>query len=109
CKIDFKRMSLQYAAANNSFCIIRNKQIITCKADKMPVGKSHDDSSLFTFNEIPLEKGDMVYTFTDGYGDQFGGPEGKKFKHKQLREIFVEVSDLSINQQFETINTRFED
>lgn len=109
CKLDLKRMTLQYAAANNSFCIIRNKQIITCKADKMPVGKSHDDSSLFTFNEIPLEKGDMVYTFTDGYGDQFGGPEGKKFKHKQLREIFVEVSELSINQQFEHINTRFED
>ncbi|MBL7933722.1 MAG: DUF4154 domain-containing protein, partial [Bacteroidia bacterium] len=109
CKLDLKRMTLQYAAANNSFCIIRNKQIITCKADKMPVGKSHDDSSLFTFNEIPLEKGDMIYTFTDGYGDQFGGPEGKKFKHKQLREIFVEVSELSINQQFEHINSRFED
>lgn len=109
CRLDVTNMRLQYAAANNSFCIIRNKQIITCKADKMPVGKSHDDASLFTFNEILLEKGDMIYTFTDGYGDQFGGPEGKKFKHKQLREIFVEVSELPINQQFEIINKRFED
>lgn len=109
CKLDIRNMKLQFAAANNSFCIIRDKNIINCKADKMPVGKSHDDSALFTFNEISLEKGDMIYTFTDGYGDQFGGPEGKKFMHKQLRKIFVEVSDLPIETQKEIINNRFEE
>jgi serine phosphatase RsbU (regulator of sigma subunit) len=109
CKLDIKNMKLQYAAANNSFCIIRNKTILNCKADKMPVGKSHDDSSLFTFNEISLEKGDMIFTFTDGYGDQFGGPEGKKFMHKQLRKIFVEVSELPAEEQKEIIHQRFED
>ena len=109
CKLDIKNMKLQFAAANNSFCIIRNKTIINCKADKMPVGKSHDDSALFTFNEINLEKGDMIFTFTDGYGDQFGGPEGKKFMHKQLRKIFVEVSEMPIQTQKDLINQRFEE
>jgi serine phosphatase RsbU (regulator of sigma subunit) len=108
CKLDLKNMKLQFAAANNSFCIIRHKTIINCKADKMPVGKSHDDNSVFTFNEINLEKGDMIYTFTDGYGDQFGGPDGKKFMHKQLRKIFAEVSELPINDQKEIITQRFE-
>jgi len=109
CRLDVKNMKLQFAAANNSFCIIRNKAIINCKADKMPVGKSHDDSALFTFNEIALESGDMVYTFTDGYGDQFGGPEGKKFMHKQLRKIFLEIAEMSIEQQKEIMSQRFEE
>lgn len=109
CRLDIPNMKLQFAAANNSFCIIRNKNIINCKADKMPVGKSHDDSALFTFNEISLEKGDMIFTFTDGYGDQFGGPEGKKFMHKQLRQIFVEVSEMPIQRQKEIISQRFEE
>lgn len=108
CRLDLKNMRLQYAAANNSFCLVRNKEIIMLKADKMPVGKSHDDGMLFTFNEIQLQKGDMIYTFTDGYGDQFGGPEGKKFKHKQLRDIFVQVSELPIQKQKEVVNERFE-
>lgn len=108
CKLDIKNMKLQFAAANNSFCIIRNKTIINCKADKMPVGKSHDDTSVFTFNEVSLEKGDMIYTFTDGYGDQFGGPDGKKFMHKQLRNIFVEIAELPVDEQREIINQRFE-
>jgi serine phosphatase RsbU (regulator of sigma subunit) len=107
CKLDTKNMKLQYAAANNSFCIIRKGTIINLKADKMPVGKSHDDSALFTFNEIDLEKGDMIYTFTDGYGDQFGGPDGKKFMHKQLRQIFVDVADKHIDRQKEIITSRF--
>jgi len=108
CRLDTRNMKLQYAAANNSFCIIRDKTIINCKADKMPVGKSHDDSSLFTYNEFALQKGDMIYTFTDGYGDQFGGPEGKKFMHKQLRAILVEIAELPVSEQSAVINQRFE-
>lgn len=109
CKLDHKNMKLQYAAANNSFCILRKNQIITCKADKMPVGKSHDDRGRFTFNELQLEQGDMIYTFTDGYGDQFGGPEGKKFKHKNLRDVFQEVCNLPVSKQKEIIANRFDD
>jgi serine phosphatase RsbU (regulator of sigma subunit) len=108
CRIDIHNMKLQYAAANNSFCIIRDKTIITCKADKMPVGKSHDDASLFTYNEFALQKGDMIYTFTDGYGDQFGGPEGKKFMHKQLRSILLKIAELPLSEQNAIINQRFE-
>jgi serine phosphatase RsbU (regulator of sigma subunit) len=108
CRIDIHNMKLQYAAANNSFCIIRDKTIINCKADKMPVGKSHDDASLFTYNEFALQKGDMIYTFTDGYGDQFGGPEGKKFMHKQLRSILLKIAELPLSEQNAIINQRFE-
>lgn len=89
CKLDRARMVLQYAAANNPLCIVRNGEIMHCKADKMPVGKSIDDDAPFTFNEIALEAGDMIYTFTDGFSDQFGGTLGKKFKYRQFEELLL--------------------
>ena len=82
---DFTNYILEYAAANNSFYIIRDKEIINCVADKMPVGKSPRDKEPFTLHTIPLKKGDIVYMLTDGLPDQFGGPKGKKFKYKQRK------------------------
>lgn len=109
CKLDLRNLKLQYAAANNSFCIVRNNDLLVCKADKMPVGKSHDDHSVFTFNEVALQKGDMIYTFTDGYSDQFGGPDGKKLKIKKLKHLLVSVANLHIDEQKETIRKFFRD
>jgi sigma-B regulation protein RsbU (phosphoserine phosphatase) len=109
CKIDLNTMKLQYAAANNSFYIVRDKQLLTCKADKMPVGKGHDDSISFTFSEIELKKGDVVYTFTDGYADQFGGPKGKKFRYKQLEDILISVCHLPTTEQVAILGKKFED
>jgi serine phosphatase RsbU (regulator of sigma subunit) len=109
CRLDTKKMVLQYAAANSSFCIIRNNELLNCPADKMPVGKSHDENAFFTFNEIQLQKGDIIYTFTDGFADQFGGPNGKKLKFKYLRNILVKISALPLDQQKETLTRYFED
>jgi len=108
CKLDAKNMKLQYAAANNSFYIIRDGELLTCKADKMPVGKGHDDSISFTFNEVQLQKNDIIYTFTDGYADQFGGPKGKKFKYKQLEDILLSIHTLSLKEQQNILNEKFE-
>ncbi len=109
CKLDIKNMKLQYAAANNPFYIIRNNELLTCKADKMPVGKGHDDSISFTFNEIELKKGDAIYTFTDGYADQFGGEKGKKFKYKQLEDLLMSIHTLPMTEQSVILNQKFVD
>ena len=109
CKLDIKNMKLQYAAANNPFYIIRDNELLLCKADKMPVGKGHDDSISFTFNEIALQKGDIIYTFTDGYADQFGGTKGKKFKYKQLEDILLSICSLPMKEQSALLNQKFED
>ena len=98
-KLNSGNRTLQYAAANNSFYIVRGKELITCKPDKMPVGKSHDDERQFTLRTIELQKGDVIYTLTDGYADQFGGPRGKKFKYKQLEEMLLEIAPLTMRQQ----------
>jgi serine phosphatase RsbU (regulator of sigma subunit) len=74
----------------------------------MPVGKSPRDHESFTLRSIELEKGDIVYTLTDGYPDQFGGPKGKKFKYKQLEEILLEVHQLPLEEQKNILSERFE-
>jgi len=75
----------------------------------MPVGKSHNDNASFTFNEIELHKGDTIYTYTDGFADQFGGQEGKKFKQQKLKETFRQFSSLPMETQKQRLDKTFED
>ncbi len=93
------KSKLVYAAANNPVWIIRNDNMIELSADKIPVGKHDRDSVSFTQHEVDLQKGDMIYTLTDGFPDQFGGPKGKKFMYKKLKEILVLISSMPLDQQ----------
>jgi serine phosphatase RsbU (regulator of sigma subunit)/Tfp pilus assembly protein PilF len=99
CCFDVKNRTLEYAAANNSFYIIREGKLILCPADKMPVGKSPRDNVAFTCRTVELQSGDIIYTLTDGYADQFGGPRGKKFKYKPLEELLLANHHLSMSEQ----------
>lgn len=101
---DFTKNKLTYSAANNPIWIAREKQIIEFSPDKMPVGKHDRDTVSFTQHIIELQKGDMIYTLTDGMPDQFGGPKGKKYMYKQLKELIISISDLSMNEQKEKIS-----
>lgn len=106
---DLKNNQLTYSAANNPIWIVRDNVIIELKPDKMPVGKHDRDSESFTEHVFDLQKNDMVYTLTDGMPDQFGGPKGKKFMYKQLKELLVSLSKLPMNEQKEQLNTSFND
>jgi ligand-binding sensor domain-containing protein/serine phosphatase RsbU (regulator of sigma subunit) len=90
CMVNKRTNTLNYAAANNSFYIIRDNTILEMKADKQPIGYFINQKA-FKSNTFELQKGDVVYTFTDGYADQFGGPNGKKFKYKQLEELLMTI------------------
>lgn len=76
--------------------------------DKMPVGKITDDISSFNSYNVQLQKGDSLYTFTDGIPDQFGGPRGKKFKYRQMEEMIIENSYQPMNLQMEIYKERIE-
>jgi len=105
---DLYNNKLEYAAANNSFFIIRNKELHIHMADKMPVGRSPRDNEPFTLHTVELQKGDIVYTMTDGLQDQFGGPKGKKFKNKQLQKLITEICHLPLQQQKTIIENTFD-
>ena len=89
---DFKNNKLNYSAANNPIWIVRENQLLEFSPDKMPVGKHDKDSISFIQHEVSLEKGDLIYALTDGMPDQFGGPKGKKFMYKQLKELLICIS-----------------
>jgi serine phosphatase RsbU (regulator of sigma subunit) len=105
---DFKSNVLQSASANNPIWIIRNKELIEIKADRFPIGKHDKDDTSFTLHTINLQKGDVVYTLTDGFPDQFGGIKGKKFKHKHLKELLLEIAYEPMQTQKQKINVAFE-
>ncbi|MES2138127.1 MAG: tetratricopeptide repeat protein [Bacteroidota bacterium] len=108
CRFDLKKMELEYSAANNSFYVIRNGELLVFKPDKMPVGKHIGLEKSFTRTVVPLEKGDCIYTFSDGYVDQFGGPKGKKFQSKQLKELFLANCHKPMYMQKEILNKQLQ-
>jgi serine phosphatase RsbU (regulator of sigma subunit) len=107
CIIDPETYELNYAGANISLHYTENALLKEVKANKQPVG-SHVNKLPFTNHYIQLAKGDSVYLFTDGLPDQFGGPRGKKFKYKQLRELIQASQSSSMYKQGETISAVFE-
>ena len=90
---------LQYAGANNPLYHIRNRVLTEIKPDKMPVGVNAIEENSFTNHTIQLHQGDTIYIFSDGYADQFGGPENKKFKYGPLKELLIRISDKSMKKQ----------
>ena len=73
----------------------------------MPVGKGQNINSFKSF-KIDLKKGDSIYLTTDGFADQFGGPKGKKFMHKQLLELISNLSKENFQNQKNVIEETFE-
>lgn len=110
CSINYDTLELQYAGAFNPLYLVRDGQLIQCKADKFPIGSRTEDqkANCFTNNIIKLQKGDTFYIFSDGYADQFGGPKGKKFMTGNFRELLLKTSALPIEQQKDFLDTTIE-
>ncbi len=105
---DFNAKTLYCANANNPVWIIRDNELMEIKADRMPVGKHDKDTLPFTLHTVNLQKGDMVYTLTDGFPDQFGGEKGKKFKYKQLQDLLLSLSHEPMEIQQQKLNNAFD-
>lgn len=99
CAWNKSTQQLRWSGANNPLWIIRkNGTIEEVKPLKQPIGK-YDDYSQFPTHEIQIEKGDLLYLFTDGYSDQFGGETGKKFKTKNFKRLLESISSTSLIEQ----------
>jgi serine phosphatase RsbU (regulator of sigma subunit) len=96
--IDKQSNCLEFAGAHHNLCIVRNGQLIEFKADKIGLGGNKKNTS-FTNQSIALEKGDMIYLFTDGFQDQKGGVCNKKFYYPTFKELLVSISNLTPNEQ----------
>ncbi len=110
CAINQTKMELQFAGANNPIYIVRNKELMEIKPDKMAIGGDHEnfETKEFTNHIIKLEKNDCIYLFTDGYADQFGGEQGKKFKYKNFQKLLLDMQDNDMQDQKHVLNYHFE-
>ncbi len=103
CSYNKKLKRLSFSGANNPLYLVRNKELLPTRGNRMPVA-IHVKMDEFTKHEIPIEPGDSLYMFSDGYADQFGGPEGKKFKSKKFKQLLVDIQDEDMITQKEILN-----
>jgi serine phosphatase RsbU (regulator of sigma subunit) len=100
CAFYFDTMELHYAGANNSIYILRENNLVELKADKMGIGGDHENVNEKKFNTqvYPLHKNDVVFLFTDGFADQFGGESGKKFMYNRFKQLLANFPDNSMEE-----------
>jgi serine phosphatase RsbU (regulator of sigma subunit) len=106
--IDKKQRKITWSGANNPVWFIQNNLFSEIKGNKQSIGKT-DDPKPFTTNTIDYLPGTVFYLFTDGIGDQFGGPKGKKFKNKQLQELILSISNESLDKQAMILNKKIDE
>ncbi len=97
--IDAKEQTLQFAGANNPLFLYRNSELHEYKPDKMPIGIHGKEMNPFTNHEVKIHKGDVIYAFSDGFADQFGGPNGKKYMIKKFKEKLFDIHEKPMNTQ----------
>ncbi|GAA4828769.1 PP2C family protein-serine/threonine phosphatase [Algivirga pacifica] len=94
CVVDAALKKLHFAGAKSPLVIANKEQVLEVKGDKKPIGYWRYDSSYqFEEQEISLKEDDTYYMFSDGYQDQFGGPDNKKFGKKRLKSLIQELSE----------------
>lgn len=110
CRINFKENILQYAGAFNPLYLIRNDELLEIKSDKFPIGfYVEDPDKKYTNHEFEIQDNDIFYLFTDGYADQFGGPNGKKFMYRQFKDVLMRIYTMPVDMQREILDATIED
>jgi ligand-binding sensor domain-containing protein/serine phosphatase RsbU (regulator of sigma subunit) len=98
-RLDFAQGKVHYAGANRPLVIV-SESLTEIRADKMPIGGLQgEEERNFTGHTFDVKKGSMIYIFTDGFADQFGGPRGKKFMVKKFYDMLTGISEMSCSEQ----------
>ncbi|MFT5185565.1 MAG: serine phosphatase RsbU (regulator of sigma subunit)/streptogramin lyase, partial [Flavobacteriales bacterium] len=107
-EFDTDTYMMRGASAKRPIVIYKSGERVEIKGDRFAVGGNQESNSkVFTLHEIQLAKGDVVYQFSDGYADQFGGELGKKLKMKRMMTMLDELVDLDMAQQSRIVKQKF--
>jgi serine phosphatase RsbU (regulator of sigma subunit) len=91
---------VEFAGAMSQMYLIKDDKITEIKGDRFSVSPiNYLNYGSFTNNVINVEEGDMIYLFSDGYVDQFGGPDEKKFKYRRFRHLLLNNYERPLNEQ----------
>ncbi len=98
---DRKTREITYAGAYNPLILIRDHEIIEIKANRFSIGRSSsiEPDKKFTLHRLKIQPGDTIYIYSDGYADQFGGENGKKFKAGAMKELFLHLNGRNMEEQ----------
>jgi serine phosphatase RsbU (regulator of sigma subunit) len=107
CVIDRQQNSLQFSGAHNNLYMIRNKELKEYRADRLSVGYSDEPGSSFTNQAIDISRGDIIYMSTDGYTDQFGGKEHKRYKSQAFKSLLLKIHDRPLPEQKRRLEQQF--
>ncbi len=107
CVIDRTKNIIQYSGAYNNLYLIRNGELQEYQADRMPIGIYDLGDKNFSTLNIPSESGDIIYMYSDGYADQFGGPYRKKYKYNSFKSLLLKIHKLPLEKQKERLEKEF--
>jgi phosphoserine phosphatase RsbU/P len=99
CVFDLPSRRMEFSGAFNPILYYKDNQLNLVKADKMPIGVYHPEYVPFTKQVFNINKGDTIFMYSDGFADQFGGPENKKFMMRRFRETIFQNIDRSMTDQ----------
>lgn len=107
CVINHDKGIMQYAGANTPLYMIRNKKLIEYRPTRNPIGMTPIEIP-FKNNEIEFDKNDIFYLFSDGFIDQFGGDDGKKFRSRRFKHLLLEIHEkpMIIQRDFIELNLK---
>jgi serine phosphatase RsbU (regulator of sigma subunit) len=110
CVLDLENKMLEFAGAFNPIYLVRDEKITEMRGNRYSVGLAEDPNrQKFTNHVVPLLKNDIIYMFTDGYVDQFGGPKDKKFMYRRFRHLLLTIHKLNMEQQLMIIKDTIEE
>jgi serine phosphatase RsbU (regulator of sigma subunit) len=109
CRWDKKDNKLTFSGAYNPLYIVRKGELLEYKANRRPVGYYIGKNLPFTKEEIELKKGDMLYIFSDGFIDQFGGEKGKKYRTRNFKKLLLKINGLPCDEQSKALDKELAD
>jgi serine phosphatase RsbU (regulator of sigma subunit) len=109
CVIDFSKNKLQYSGAFRPLYLIHDGELKEFKGDSMPIGIYEEEDQSFTNTEMVFKKDDIIYLFTDGYVDQFGGAGRKKFMSENFKKLLNTIHNKPMPEQKKALEKKFEE
>ena len=109
CILNKNLKKLEFSGAYNSLLIFHEEEAYEYHADRMPIGIYYGEKESFTNYEIDIQKGDVIYIFTDGFADQFGGPKSTKYMKYNLKKLLSKIFDKPMIEQRYILEKEFED
>ena len=109
CVYDPEQSTLEYSGGFMPLVLVRDKELHRIKADPMPIGIGAITGKEFTLHEMKIKSGDVIYLYSDGFEDQFGGEKDKKFSRRRFKDLLLKIHGLNMPEQKRTLQRSLED